>query len=77
MRKSFFICVLIVLSTPSVSHSEQPIDVLQKSINTPRKTSSRKSFAGLPGKPSISKNSPSEFSVQTGATSLQVRGGNS
>ena len=33
MRKSFFICVLIVLSTPYVSHSEQPIDVLQKSIN--------------------------------------------
>ena len=34
MRKSFFICVLIVLSTPSLSHSEQPIDALQKSINT-------------------------------------------
>jgi phospholipid transport system substrate-binding protein len=34
MRKSFFICVLVVLSTPSVSHSEQPIDVLQKNINT-------------------------------------------
>ncbi len=34
MRKSFFICLLVVLSTPSVSHSEQPIDVLQKSINT-------------------------------------------
>jgi phospholipid transport system substrate-binding protein len=34
MTKSFFICVLVVLSTPSVSHSEQPIDVLQKSINT-------------------------------------------
>ena len=34
MTKSFFICVLLVLSTPSVSHSEQPIDVLQKSINT-------------------------------------------
>jgi phospholipid transport system substrate-binding protein len=33
MRKSFFICVLLVLSTPSVSHGEQPIDVLQKSIN--------------------------------------------
>jgi phospholipid transport system substrate-binding protein len=33
MTKSFFICVLVVLSTPSVSHSEQPIDVLQKSIN--------------------------------------------
>ena len=33
MRKSFFICALIVLITPSVSHSEQPIDVLQKSIN--------------------------------------------
>jgi len=32
MRKSFFICVLVVLSTPSVSHGEQPIDVLQKSI---------------------------------------------
>lgn len=32
MRKSFFICLLIVLSTPSVSHGEQPIDVLQKSI---------------------------------------------
>ena len=32
MRKSFFICVLIVLSTPSISHSEQPIDVLQKSL---------------------------------------------
>ena len=26
--------MLIVLSTPSISHSEQPIDVLQKSINT-------------------------------------------
>jgi len=34
MRKSFFICLLVVLSTPSVSHSEQPIDILQKSINT-------------------------------------------
>jgi phospholipid transport system substrate-binding protein len=34
MTKSFLICVLVVLSTPSVSHSEQPIDVLQKSINT-------------------------------------------
>jgi phospholipid transport system substrate-binding protein len=34
MRKSFFICLLVVLSTPSVSHSKQPIDVLQKSINT-------------------------------------------
>jgi phospholipid transport system substrate-binding protein len=34
MTKSFFICVLVVLSTPSVSHSEQPIDVLQKNINT-------------------------------------------
>ena len=34
MRKSFFICLLVVLSTPSVSHGEQPIDVLQKSINT-------------------------------------------
>lgn len=34
MRKSFFICLLVVLSTPIVSHSEQPIDVLQKSINT-------------------------------------------
>ncbi len=34
MRKSFFICLLVVLSTPSISHSEQPIDVLQKSINT-------------------------------------------
>lgn len=34
MRKSFFIYLLLVLSTPSVSHSEQPIDVLQKSINT-------------------------------------------
>ena len=34
MRKSFFICALIVLITPSISHSEQPIDVLQKSINT-------------------------------------------
>ena len=34
MRKNFLICVLIVLSTPSISHSEQPIDVLQKSINT-------------------------------------------
>ena len=33
MRKSFLVCVLVVLSTPSVSHSEQPIDVLQKSIN--------------------------------------------
>ena len=33
MRKSFFICALLVLITPSVSHSEQPIDVLQKSIN--------------------------------------------
>ena len=33
MRKSFFICVLVVLSTPSLSHGEQPIDVLQKSIN--------------------------------------------
>jgi phospholipid transport system substrate-binding protein len=33
MRKSFFICVLVLLSTPSVGHSEQPIDVLQKSIN--------------------------------------------
>jgi len=33
MRKSFFICLLVLLSTPSVSHSEQPIDVLQKSIN--------------------------------------------
>ena len=32
MRKSFFICLLVVLSTPSVSHGEQPIDVLQKSI---------------------------------------------
>ena len=32
MTKSFFICVLVVLSTPSVSHGEQPIDVLQKSI---------------------------------------------
>jgi phospholipid transport system substrate-binding protein len=34
MRKSFFFCVLFVLSTPSVSYSEQPIDALQKSINT-------------------------------------------
>ena len=34
MRKIFFTCVLLVLITPSVSHSEQPIDVLQKSINT-------------------------------------------
>ena len=34
MRKTFLICVLIVLSTPSISHSEQPIDVLRKSINT-------------------------------------------
>ena len=34
MRKSFFICFLVVLSTPSVSHGEQPIDVLQKSINS-------------------------------------------
>jgi len=34
MTKSFFICVLVVLSTPSVGHSEQPIDVLQKNINT-------------------------------------------
>ena len=34
MRKSFFICLLVLLSTPSPSHSEQPIDVLQKSINT-------------------------------------------
>ncbi len=34
MRKSFFICLLVALSTPSVSHSEQPIVVLQKSINT-------------------------------------------
>jgi phospholipid transport system substrate-binding protein len=34
MRRSFFICLLVLLSTPSLSHSEQPIDVLQKSINT-------------------------------------------
>lgn len=34
MKKSIFICLLIVLATPSVSHSEQPIDVLQKNINT-------------------------------------------
>jgi phospholipid transport system substrate-binding protein len=33
MKKGFFICVLVVLSTPSVSHSEQPIDVLQRNIN--------------------------------------------
>ena len=33
MRKTFLICVLMVLSTPSISHSEQPIEVLQKSIN--------------------------------------------
>ncbi|MGD8253946.1 MAG: ABC transporter substrate-binding protein [Syntrophobacterales bacterium] len=34
MRKTFLLCVLIVLSTPSISHGEQPIDVLEKSINT-------------------------------------------
>jgi phospholipid transport system substrate-binding protein len=34
MRKTFLICVLIVLSTPSIGHSEQAIDVLEKSINT-------------------------------------------
>ena len=34
MRKTFLICVLIVLSTPSIGHSDQAIDVLEKSINT-------------------------------------------
>ena len=33
MRRSFFICLLILLSLPSLGRGEQPIDVLQRNIN--------------------------------------------
>jgi len=32
MKKSFLLCLLILFATPSLAHSEEPIDVLEKAV---------------------------------------------